>query len=242
MKYSICAALFFLCGCATLIPSKPLDPKIFYKPDIVIESYGTDGFEKTFHKGWGVIGPDDKMEYKMKITSPGDIDLVKISTCARADVSEPNNGRIFRNDKVYNYTFVPDEKLELGGNCFLMIETYEAGSPGRHATGIFEIDGHQHTTEKEPASVTCDARTTNYSGVSMCVTMDGKWQRIKFQTDAILNQDANDPKCKISEPEDASDWIFKTPNRECIYLFKVGKGFHRHMSVGWEQAPVRKLK
>jgi len=224
-----------------LIPAKPLDPKTFYKPDIIVTSTNPDGIETTFHEGWGVLGPDENMEYHMEITSPGNIDLVKISTCARVDTNEPK-GRVFKSDKVFKYVFTPDVKLELMGSCFLMIETYESGTPGRHAIGIFEIDGHSHTVEKEPSSVTCNARTENSAGVSMCVTMDGKWQRLKFKDDAELFQDNNDPRCRISEPRDLSDWIFKTPNRECVYLFKVGNGYHRHMSVGYEQVPVRRLK
>lgn len=243
MKLLILISFLFITSCTSLETVQELNPKIYYKPDIKLT---VDG--KVYH-GWGMLPPKSPLVYKLEIEAPGQIDLLKISTCARFDTDEPEGGiirNVFGNTKRYTYSFIPIPKDELSETCPIMIEAYEAGIPGRHSFGIFEIDdGGKYSGDTLPAIVTCNAKIEFTKGSSICVHLDGLTQRISFDVPVMLMQDSLSEKCRIPTPDSGRIWEFNTPNRECVYYFKEvgGNGrFHKHSSIGFEEIAVRRYK
>jgi len=240
MRFCVFILFCATMGCSTLSGGfvQDLNPKVYYKPDIILT------FEGKVYNGWGVLPAKTGHHYELEIEAPGTVDLLKVSSCGRFDTDEPR-GSIFRNGKKFKYIYRPDIDLELTGSCPLLIEAYEAGKPGRHSYGIFEIGGGDHSLESMPQISKCNGINKHYAGISMCVTLESIKQVLVFDSPVTLMQEKIKESCRIPESPDGKKWIFKTRNRECIYLFRESLGkrrFSRHLAVGFEEIAVRRYK
>jgi hypothetical protein len=195
-------------------------------------------YEGKKYFGWGVLPA--KSSYEFEVESPGEIDLIRVSTCARLDTDEPGGG-IFKDEHEYDYDYKPDIELEQVGSCPLRVEGFEAGVPGRHSFGLFEL---AFGPEKLPAVTTCNGRKKPNNGVSMCVSREGLNQRITFKTPVMLLIDSLSDRCKIQLSPDGLAWDYTIRKRECVYVFKSlnNDDMHRHLTVGYEETPVRRYK
>ena len=217
------------CGLMDTDSYQKLNPDIYYMPDVKIHMDGV------IYDGWGVL--PFKNQYELVIESPGEIDLIKISTCARAVVIEPDDPGWFKSGKKLKYTYRPQRNLERTGSCPMLIEVYEYGKKARHAHGFFDFD---HGDQDLKADVVCNAEIQT-GNVTMCVTNEGIQTMLVFGHQVEVK--ASRPECELPPPSGSKMmWKFETTARECQYVFKEinGTRFHKHISIGYEEVAVRK--
>lgn len=225
MNYRV--LLLFLVSCASLNESQQLNPKVYYKNDIKFVVNGM--------KGRGAIVVPWAKSYEIEITTPGKIDLIKITSCHRQISTEDIPGGWFETGKKYKYTYTPNEPIENFGSCHLRVEAYEKGVEGRHSSGIIEFETPD---EKLKARLQCNGVTVERNGVSVCESWQGLVQSIEFAEQ--VRQYNNLERCRLENSKDGKKWIFEMKNRECVYLFVSQSGLkHRLQTVGFEEVAIR---
>lgn len=219
--------LLFLTGCAGLSVSQELDPKVYYKNDIKFVVNGM--------KGRGAIVVPLAKSYEIEITTPGKIDLIKITSCHRQVSTEDIPSGWFETGKKYKYTYTPNEPMENTGSCHLRVEAYEKGVEGRHSSGIIEFETPD---EKLKARIQCNGVTSDRAGVSVCESWEGLVQSITFETQ--VKQYNNLERCRLEGSKDGKSFTFPMKNRECVYLFVSEDGQkHRMQTIGFEEVAIR---
>jgi len=230
MFKEIIALSFFLGSCSTITP-QVLDPEVYYQSDIKMEV--------NRRKGTGTLVVPYASAYKMEFKTPGDIDLLKITTCHRQHSTEDvrkGSGifRMFKSKRKYEYDYYPNGPMEQTGGCPLFIEAYESGVKGRHSSGLiaFEDPGY-----KLKFTVKCNGRNIAVNGVSICESWNGLEQA--FQFSKPVRWEASEEKCNLPKSSDDMLFEYPMPNRDCYYVFTDGEDFGRVHTVGYEQIAIR---
>jgi hypothetical protein len=137
--------------------------------------------------------------------------------------------------------------MEDHDSCMLRVEAYEKGIDNRHSSGYLEFQTPFSSSKKfAKAHISCNGDYYEASGVAICMSWGGDLnkdngleQRIKFHKPmkTIVDQD----RCKIPEPADHMDYVFRIRNRECTYKFMSfdGKEAFRLQAVGYEEVALR---
>jgi hypothetical protein len=221
-------------GCATMQP--PLDPKIYYKHDMVMNIDGTD------YLGVAVAPRSD--HHKIVITSQEDMDLLQISSCAEDfDISNAIKnsgigGWLFPK-RSFTFNYSPNA-VERQPGCLLKIQGLNKAE-GRHSWAFIQWMDPKFNL---PAIVSCNnAADFKTNGTTICQNLQHLIMRISFDTPVLLSSKVLD-RCKLPDAAttDSLHWQFQVANRECIYEFMEQKEpFRRHVltTVGYEAVPIR---
>lgn len=215
-------------GCSTVIP-KELDPKIYYKNDMILTVDGQS------FSGVGIVKKN--LQYKIRIESRQDVDLLTITSCHR-QISVESAIKVgwFKLKRAYEFTYNPDD-IEQDGSCLLRFGAYNKDT-GQHSWAMLDFHGE----ESLPAQYSCDGYFYSQIGVGICQSHQGLIQSIVFSSPVRIAAGALSNNCRIPEPADKMHWTFPLPNRECVIAFQeisAEHRIHRATLIGYEQPIVR---
>ena len=227
---SLALSFFALCtsGCSTL--DAPLDPKVYYKHDMILSVNGLSAM--------GALVAPRADSYKITITSQEDMDLLQITSCARdIDVDGAIKSGWFNPKRSYTFTYAPNS-VEKQSGCILKLAGYNK-KEGKHSWAFIVFQDPKFTL---PSGVSCNADPDYRSdGVTVCQTLQHLVAQIWFQSRTVLSDKVLE-RCKIPASKDGLHYVFPVANRECVYEFMEMKApYRRHqlITVGYESVPIR---
>jgi len=231
-----------LSGCGTFkaarTESQILNPKTYYRHDIKIKE------KISGRKGHGVLTVPRQAKYKFEFKTPGAIDAIIITTCAGQFSTEDIKSGWLSKGRKFEYTYEPKSEMQTLGSCQIRVEAFEKGVDSRHSTGLIEFETPQ-SGETLKANIVCNMDFKAAYSSFVCQSYGESpekalLQQIKFFTPVELMQEAIPERCRIPEPKDGMNWIFKIRNRECLYSFRAeDKQYFRLQMVGYEKIPLR---
>lgn len=218
----------YLGGCASI--SQDLDPKVYYKHDMMLTVNGVNAL--------GVAVAKRMPEYKITITSQEDMDLLQVSSCSQ-DIDRANAIKTgWFGKRTFTFTYTPNS-VERESGCMLKIAGYNKAE-GKHSWAFIDFEDPKFVL---PAGLACNG-TEDYrsDGVSVCQTLQRLIMQIWFQNRVLLSDKVLD-RCKVKpKVDDGVHFQFQVAPRECIYEFMEVKApyrRHRLTTIGYEQVPVR---
>jgi hypothetical protein len=179
--------------------------------------------------GTMVVPPASK--YEIDIEFDARAELVKLRTCHR-EVTEEKEG--FWKRKEHKFLLQPTSPMETSGFCPIEIGVFDLD--GANSWGLVEI-----ANESLPAKVYCNGETKTYRGVSLCQSMVGLIQRVKFNSHVSYTGAVDCPKL-----DNRGDNVFEyvMGAEMCVYVFydHVLKQYHRHTATGYDYVLLRKIE
>jgi len=225
-KYAIAFCILGLSAC-TSVPQQ-LDPKIFYKRDMVLK---VNGFV-----GEGTLVVPKSEEYKMEVNAKGVLDMFTLESCHREtskeDAGEPG---LFGNKKKVVIDYRPVAGLEDTGSCPVFFGGYERKA-GRHSWGVLDFETDK---EKLPAVVRCNGSEYNSRGVTICQSKAGLLQEIIFP---VAVEASSLDECKMQPSKDGQTFRYEMPRKECVFNFMEKAAPHREhrlTTFGYESILIR---
>jgi len=222
MSRQIKIALLLLISACSTSPDT-IDLNKIYRKDMSIE---VNGF-----KNQGTVVVPKANKYKFKVRGIAKLDLFTISTCSREITQEEAGGSgWFTNTKKYEFDFVP-LPIEKKPGCPIRLSALTKSTP-KHSWGYVDFQDDLH---KLPATLQCNGKWVNSSGVSICQSKKGLLQQIDFYQDTRVSKAGS---CNFdSEFEISKSFVFTMQQGECVYLFKEvgGQRLHRLTTIGYDQ-------
>lgn len=209
----------FSLGCSTTNPVHKLDPAVIYKMDMNIINGQVSGE--------GVIMVDLREKQDFVIETPGEIDLLKITTCHRQEVVTAQKKTVFR------YSYLPSA-IEKDRRCHIRFEAYEKG--GRHSFGMIDFKIESNLK----AQVQCNGESKEAFGSAICQSWQGLTQKVEFESPVEIA--SSDSHCRIPMSRDTINWEFDIRRGECVYAFQElgGQGrLFKLTTVGYEEVAIR---
>lgn len=237
-----------LSGCVSQSAQK-LSPATYYRNDICFKlgkqslwkrikyRNGNNPDKNVDFCGVGVLPAQDK--YKFEVQSYGKLDYFAMTTCHEEVTTENPDRGIFKKDGRVYVEYSPT--LEKSLHCPLFIAAYNKKQ--RHAWGVIAFENPEY---KLSAKLECNGYITDSIGVSACQSREGLVQKITFNEPVKLVSPvsgASDRKseCPVIGKDNATEIVYKIPNRECVYGF-IGlnsKKIHQHYTFGYEEIIIR---
>lgn len=207
----------FVASCSSV--NQELDPKVFYVRDLAVKVNGV------WTKGMTVV--PKKSFYKLKIKSPGKMDLLLLESCHRQITLEG----VGRKEP---YTYIPIKGIEDQPNCSqLKISSFERGKKGRHAEAVIIIENEKFAL---PARVKCNGKENIYNGTSSCHARQHLYQVVEFDVPVKIYE----TKCSMESPNNVSRIRFPIHSRDCRFIFKDKKNRkHIMYTSGYEEVLIR---
>jgi len=213
--------IFFLLAALSCVSTpKVLDPQIYYAHDLRLTVNG--------HESLGTIVVPKSEKYSLKIVSPGKMSLFILETCHR-EIPLEDIGRREKMD------ITPVVGIENEPSCSMMKISAFDKRKARHAWGMVLAENEMY---RLPAKVKCNGKQWESNGSTICQSKDGKYQVIEFP----VKVKAYGKGCPVLVSKDGFKFIYKIPNRECVFAFQeVGSPKRRHylVTIGYERYPVR---
>jgi hypothetical protein len=211
--------LFIGSGCATVAES--LKDSTFYRRDIQFRVNGV--------KAAGAVVVPKAAKYVIEGEVKGGFDYLIVRSCHREFTAENEGGS-------FKYVYEPRAGLEDSRACPLEIRGAEK-EKGRHSFGFIDFENERDTLE---ATLSCNGAVTAYKGVSVCQSPLGLIQKIQFAVPVIVQGGSKD--CVIAEPKDFMTYEFRTPPKQCLFVFiekQKPNRTHRMMTLGFEGVVLR---
>lgn len=238
-SYILILYLSLLNSCQTLVEQK-IDTSKIYKKDLILES--------TFRAGVGTVVLKDRNSYKITITSPYSMDIIKISSCHRSILLEDKKitkkaktyfGKMFKiqdnkqlNSKTFYYSPVVGLEKTNKGSCPLEIESYST-IEGRYSTGFIAFENQNY---KLHATMECGGVVAGRDGVSVCQEKKGLLQGISFIKTVTYKSIPKD--CNVLKTKDNMSFTYEIGNQTCSYLFLTESGkdeFHELIVLPYDE-------
>lgn len=202
-------------GCAS--SSQEADPDLFYKRDITIIYGGKE------YRGAVTLPRSDV--YKIRLESPGRLDLLSISTCHREYLKEAVGYN-------HDWTYQPVPGLETGAACPLNIAGYDS-TVGKHAFGFVNFEAEEL---KAKARISCNGASWTANGVGVCQARDGLIQVVAFdhETRVVSNES-----CRLGVVK-SKVFQFQIKQGNCQYLFENETGRFLLDTIGYQEVLIRK--
>lgn len=208
----------FLTGCMT-VPGAASSQSPIYKLDLFGELDGVPWSE-------GIAVGSSAPSHTIQIESKTDVNLMRIISCHRFE-SFPDAIKTgwFRPNRGFEYDFNEAPGIEDNGVCLLRLQAFTKelksdGSPVGSAYGIMLFHNNNFTL---PAENICNGADGQTTGTSICQSMNGLVQRIRFKTQVIVADDppdgSNIPKACKGTFVDAYTFQYETPLGECVAVF-----------------------
>lgn len=214
-------------SCTSLIDQE-INPKTFYKRDVVIDCDGKE------YSGFAVLPLQDK--YNCTFHFYGKVDLFTFQTCHRhIAIEDAGKPGWIKKQKRVDFTYEPAKSIEYDEYCPVEIGGYEQAR-GRHAWGFIDIKTRFETLD---ADLVCNGERVSSQGVSVCQSMIGLLQEVRFDEPVSFVID----RCKFPSPIEPGLYRFPMQKGRCVYAFKglqSGK-FHRLTTLGYEQVLIREF-
>ncbi|AHZ84633.1 hypothetical protein Bb109J_c1943 [Bdellovibrio bacteriovorus] len=224
MKHIFSLIVLLLGGCAAA--EQKLSPVVLYQKDIGLEING--------EKFVGVGVPRLASEYQIKIKAKGKIDLLTITSCHREEKFEEPSSGWFSSGKSFTYTYKPVVGIEDQRDCLLDIGASEKIG-GRHSWGAIDF---QTSSERLPATISCNGSHTSPIGTSICQARAGLRQKIVFKEPVIVIPDTE--VCSVMSAADRMEFSFIMAPGECTYYFGTREGkYHKLTTFGYESILIR---
>lgn len=216
-------------GCALFDTKQVINPEVYYKRDIALKVNGVP------YRGVGVV--PWASSYEIVITTPGKIDFLSITSCARnhdySDIAaDTGGGGLFgwfkkKKDNEFLYTFTPHAVLEGNGDCPLIIEAFEKVN-GRHSWAFLAFEYPFYQLE---ASVACNAENLGSRPVQACQSKAGLNTFIEF--DKPVQWAPVDKSC--AWPTGGPQRFILAPSEgECTYTVRdVNNQYSRLFFIGY---------
>jgi hypothetical protein len=211
MRYIL---FILLISCATVQP--PFDTEAFknglYRKEVVLSVDGKTGL--------GALTVPKKEKYDIWLSSLGNMDLFRITTCHRETILKGvgfkgNFLGIGKNDKLTNIKYSPVKDIEDNGTCPVEFGFYEK-KKGRHSWGVLIIESNNLLL---PSTTKCNGETLENSGVSVCQSRAGLIQRIVFSEAVVFQIPKNG--CKYDfKITDNKVFEYRMPEGECMVYFQ----------------------
>lgn len=239
LAFLACAMAFILTSC-----SNSSLPNISQTPVQDLDLSGTlDGVP------WdGIAVGADWQTHDIKIESKTDVNYFRIISCHRFEqYPDVIKTGWFRPNRGYEYTYTEAPGIEDNGLCILRLQAFTKqvdsnGQPVSSAFGLMLFHNKEFTL---PVENICNGSDGQASGTSICKSMAGLVQRLKFKAQVITAQlptDPNSPKPCVGKFIDAQTWEYSTPAGECMVVFASTDRPHKlavHLSFGFTTSPYR---
>lgn len=201
-----------LSGCANLPMATQDSASKEYKMDLGLVVNGIAG------KGTMVV-PKSAL-YDIQVTAPDNADIVTINTCHREMI-------LNKQDNKFGVKFTPTD-IENNGYCPIIISAF--APTFTYAGGFIDVQDVDL-----PAILTCNGKTANTSGVSVCQSRMGMIEKIQFADP--VNAGVPDLPCPALSGSPGVSFEVHLGKGRCVYAFKeVSSGrIHRLTTQGYEQ-------
>jgi hypothetical protein len=200
--------------------SQSLDPKAFYKRDMLVAMDGVSG------EGVLVVPQGKRHDFSVIARAP--MGLYTFNSCHR-EVALQNMPKT-----VAGY-FVPKEGIEDQPGCMVEFGGYDSGS-GQHSWALVDFEDTKTTL---PHTMKCNGDVIASKGVTICQSRAGLIQQIEFPVKVVVAAEAG---CQKLESADRQTFQFPISRGRCVYRFEEidGKRQARLTSVGYESILLRK--
>lgn len=238
-SYILILYLSLLNSCQTLVEQK-IDPNKVYRKDLILESTG--------RASMGTLVLRDQNSYKITITSPYSMNILKITSCHRSILLQDKKitkkaktyiGRLFKiednkmlNSKTFYYTQILGIEKTRYGSCPLMIESYST-EEGRFSTGIIAFENDNF---KLHGTLECGGKVTGREGVSICQEKENLRQGISFLKPVEYKVTPNT--CPKMYTKDNMNFYYQIGKGICSYVFLTQSGkdeLHELISFGFQE-------
>jgi hypothetical protein len=221
--YALSVALLLALGSGCATVSESLKDTTFYRRDIELKVNG--------QKARGAVVVPKADRYVIEGEVKGGFDFLIVRSCHREFTAENEGGS-------FKYVYEPRPGIEDNRACPLEIRGAEKGK-GRHSFGFIDF---QNARDALGALLSCNGEVKEFHGVSVCQSPAGLIQKIRFPVPVLVQGGNAD--CKIPEPPNGLEFEFKTPLRQCLFMFMEKQSphrTHRMMTLGYEAQVIREF-
>lgn len=181
----------------------------------------------------GAVVVPRSMEYRVKVKSKVNLDLLVFSTCHREVTSqEYSRGGFFGmgGNKEFEGNYSPTMTIE---NEFCPVYITGYSKSGYNSTAFIDFE----TAEAGlGATLNCNGVQSTAKGVSVCQSKAGLIEVINLDSPATVG-DAG-PNCKIGSGKNKR-WEFAMPKGECVFAFFSEDGrIHRLTTLGYTRINI----
>lgn len=240
MRLVILVFVLQIVGCGS-IPLPQTQTNIVYKLDLngLIDGKRWDGT---------AIGSATQ-SHDITIESPTDVNWMRILSCHRFE-SYPDVIKTgwFRVNRGYRYHYQEAPGIEDTGLCVLRLQAFTKalksdGSPQGSAYALMLFHNSQFTLQ---AQNICNGEQGTGTGTTICQSMNGLRQRLKFTEQVITTSNPSDGTNAPSPCQghfiDAYTWEYETSLGECMVVFGTTAKPHKfsvHMAYGFNTDQYR---
>jgi len=195
----------------------------------------------------GVAVGSSASSHTIDITSKVDVNYFRIISCHRSKKFEDviKTGWFAKNSYEYIYSEAPG--IEDTGFCVLRLQAFskDVDSNGKPVGSAFGLMLFHNDQFNAPAENICNGADGATNGTSVCQSMQGLIQRLRFKKPMIqANPPASD---QIPAPcqgkfIDPLTWEYTAPKGECVAVFGEAAPPHRmylHLSFGFDTPQYR---
>jgi len=187
------------------------DPSKIYRRNMELKINDID------YLGTAVVEPGNGFRVKAKFESS--IEKLKLNTCHRYFVEK-------KVGKKWSYEYKKNKGIEDKGVCIMDIGAFS--SKGNYF-GLVEF--RNDIDVNLVADLSCNGSLTHPMGVSVCQSQAGLRQQIRFSSAAkVYGQD----ECDKPFTTDGKTFNYDINRGSCVFIFKIGKRFHRHRTFGYD--------
>ncbi len=229
-----------LFGCASSINAILPQPSVYQ-----LDLYGSlDGYP------WdGIAVGSAAKTHTIQIISKTDVNYMRIISCHRFEgYPDAIQTGWFKTNRGFQYTFNESPGIEDTGYCLLRIQAFTKvvksdGAPVGSAYGLMLFHNQKFNL---PAENICNGADGQANGTSICQSMNGLIQRLRFKEQVItadtpLEGSGVPLPCKGTFI-DATTWQYKMPSGECMAVFASVSKPHKyyvHLAYGFDKDQYR---
>lgn len=230
--------LFFL-GCTagqSILTPEP--PAVVYDLDL---SGTIDGVT------WDGIAVGSASQYHdIKIESKTDVNYMRIVSCHRFEQYEDviQTGWFHRN-RGFEYQYNESPGIEDTGFCVLRLQAFtkELDSNDQPVGSAFGLMLFHNAKFALPGENICNGVDGGTTGTSICKSMSGLVERLKFKSQVVqANAPADGPKPCQGKFIDGQTWEYQMPLGECVAIFMTTAKPHQfyiHLAYGFNKTQYR---
>lgn len=197
----------------------------------------------------GVAVGSAATSHTIDIVSKTDVNFFRIISCHRYEMFEDviRTGW-FRPNRGYEYKYTQSPGIEDTGFCVLRLQAFSKavdsnGAPIGSAFGLMLFHNGQF---KLAAENICNGDDGQSTGTTICQSMNGLVQRLRFKTQVVTAPPAPDsatyPKACVGHFIDAYTWEYAMPLGECVVVFGTTaqpQQFAIHLAYGFSNSQYR---
>lgn len=187
--------------------------------------------------------------HDITIQSKTDVNYFRVISCHRfQEFSDVIQTGWLRPNRGFEFTYDMASGIEDNGLCVLRLQAYskQIDSDGNPVGSAFALGLFHNGSFTLPAENICNGADGGATGTSICKSMQGLEQRLKFSEQVIIAnqqpQDSNLPPPCQGKFIDANTFSYHLPAGECMIVFASTKAPHRmavHLGFGFTKTQYR---